>query len=78
MNIEDKYLRSISQQFTNVQEQIDILDELYTDYIMEKKLKPGSCSCDSLVSCIGLLKNLCKYYYEEILHKLRLGSSKEE
>ena len=71
MNIEDKYLRSISQQFTNVQEQIDILDELYTDYIMEKKLKPGSCSCDSL-------KNLCKYYYEEILHKLRLGSSKEE
>jgi len=69
MNIEDKYLRTISQQFTNVQEQIDILDELYTDYIIEKKLKTGS--CDSL-------KNLCKYYYEQILHKLRLGSSKEE
>ena len=71
MNIEDKYLRTISQQFTNVQEQIDILDELYTDYIMEKKLNQSLSSCDSL-------KNLCKYYYEQILHKFRLGIGKEE
>ncbi len=68
-NFEEKYLNSITQQVNNVQEQIEILDELYKDYILEKNLR---------LTCCDSLKNLSMYYYEQILHKLGYSQSKEE
>ena len=66
-NFEEKYLNSITQQVNNVQEQIEILDELYKDYILEKNLR---------LTCCDSLKNLSMYYYEQILHKLGYSQSK--
>jgi len=57
----------IKVEIEQLKNQIDILDAIFDDYSSKKKVS----YCDSV-------KNLCNYYYENLLHKLGYSNRKEE
>ena len=67
--MDEYYINSLKQQTKNVEEQCKLLDELFNDYLLEKRLRMSY--CDSL-------KNIFIYYYESILHKFGYRKTKEE
>ena len=67
--MDENYINAIKQQTKNIEEQIQILDDLFTNYLLEKNLRVSY--CDSL-------KNLYNYYYENLLHKLGYRKTKEK
>lgn len=67
--MDENYINAIKQQTKNIEEQIQILDDLFTNYLLEKNLRVSY--CDSL-------KNLYNYYYENLLHKLGYCKTKEK
>jgi len=60
--------RSEIEQLKN---QIDILDAIFLDFSKDYSSKKKVSYCDSV-------KNLCNYYYENLLHKLGYSNRKEE
>ena len=67
--MDEYYINSLKQQTKNVEEQCKLLDDLFDDYLLEKRLRISY--CDSL-------KNLSYYYYESILHKFGYRNTKEK
>ena len=67
--MDENYINAVKQQTKNIEEQIQILDDLFTDYLLQQNLRVSY--CDSL-------KNLTTYYYENFLHKLGYRKTKEK
>ena len=71
--MDENYINIVKQQTKNIEEQIQILDDLFTDSLLQKNLRVSY--CDSL-------KNLTTYYLgyakENFLHKLGYCKTKEK
>ena len=67
--MDENYINAVKQQTKNIEEQIQILDDLFTDYLLQKNIRVSY--CDSL-------KNLYTYYYENLLHKFGYCKPKEK
>jgi len=57
----------IKVEIEQLKQQIEVLDAIFDDYSSKKKIS----YCHSV-------KNLCNYYYENVLHKLGYCNTKEE
>lgn len=75
-SVDEDYINSLKQQTKNVEEQCKLLDELFNDYLLEKKLRIGY--CDSLKNIFIYYYGSAHLWYESILHKFGYGNTKEE
>ena len=48
--MDENYINAVKQQTKNIEEQIQILDDLFTDYLLQKSLRVSY--CDSLKNLI--------------------------
>ena len=73
--MDENYINVMKQQTRTLNEQIQILDDLFTDYL-------SACSAEAKknirVSYCDSLKNLTTYYYENLLHKFGYCKPKEK
>jgi len=74
--MDENYINAVKQQTKNIEEQIQILDDLFTDYLSAAAKKNLRVSyCDSL-------KNLTTYYLgyakDNFLHKFGYCKTKEK
>ena len=68
ITMDENYINSLKQQLKNIEEQNNLLEDLFNDYLLEKQK----------ISYCKSLKIYIKEYYENVLHKLGYGKTKEE